>query len=189
MPHKVDIFGTIGSHHIDMIRNATELLKADPSLLLEIHINSDGGDPDPAKQMYDLLAEYRHRTTTIAGKKCMSSAVIIFLAADTRIAHSYTDFMLHPTSWTLWGMYSFMRTYQSSSGIDLTLTLSEVYTLQGQLNTAVKRLTEIEDYTDEIFREKTKLTKKQFRDRRLVNADQHYTAAESIELGISTKII
>lgn len=189
MSYIVNIPGSIDNSHINLVQAAVNALEADPALELIINIDSSGGDPDPARKIYDLLSNYRARCTTVAGAKCMSSAVIIFLAADTRISGSHTDFMLHPTSWTLWGMYSFMRSYQSLNGSDLTLTLSEVYTLQGQLNTAIKRLTEIEDYTDEILKSRTKLTKKQFRDRRLVNADQHYTAEESIELGISTKII
>jgi ATP-dependent protease ClpP protease subunit len=190
MSYTANITGAINGNHTHIIRDAISAMIADPSLELEIHIESDGGDPDVAKHIFDLLADYRARTTAIVNGKCMSSAVLIFLAADTRIAGENADFMIHPTSWTLWGMYSFLKTYKSMNGHgDLTLTLSEVYTVQAQLNTAVRRLTEIEDYTDEILASRARLTKKQFSLRRSVNTDQHFTAEESLQLGISTKII
>lgn len=190
MTYVANITGTINGNHTHIIQDAVNALSADPTLELEIHIESAGGDPDAAKHIFDLLEKYRERTTTIAAGKCMSSAVLIFLAGDIRIARKDADFMIHPTSWTLWGMYSFLKTYKSIHGSgDLTLTLSEVYTIQAQLNTAVKRLTEIEDYTDEILSSRARLTKKQFSLRRSVNTDQHFTAEESLQLGISTKII
>jgi len=190
MPHIVNINGSINGNHIHIIRDAIVVMNQDPEINLEIHIDSDGGDPDPAKHIFDLLENYRDRTTAVTNGKCMSSAVIIFLAANTRIAGPEADFMIHPTSWTLWGMYSFLKTYKSLHGSgDLTLTLSEVYTVQAQLNTAVRRLTEIEDYTDEILATRARLTKKQFSLRRSVNTDQHFTAEESLQLGISTKLI
>lgn len=190
MAYVANITGTINGNHTHIIQGAINAMVTDPTLELEIHIESDGGDPDVAKHIFDLLEDYRSRTTAIAKGKCMSSAVLIFLAADIRIAGSDADFMIHPTSWILWGMYSFLKTYRSLHGSgDLTLTLSEVYTIQAQLNTAVRRLTEIEDYTDEIFTSRARLTKKQFNNRRTINTDQHFTAEESLQLGISTKII
>jgi len=190
MSYIANITGTINENHTNIIQGAINALIADPTLELEIRIDSDGGDPDVAKHIFDMLEDYRARTTTITNGKCMSSGVLVFLAADTRIAGVEADFMIHPTSWTLWGMYSFLKTYRSiSDGGNLTLTLSEVYTVQAQLNTAVRRLTEIEDYTDEILASRARLTKKQFSLRRSVNTDQHFTAEESLQLGISTKII
>lgn len=189
MAYIANITGSINGNHTHIIKDAVSALYSDPTLKLEIHIDSAGGDPDVAKHIFDMLEDYRARTTTIANAKCMSSAVLIFLAADTRIAGKDADFMIHPTSWILWGMYSFLKTYRSLNTGDLTLTLSEVYTVQAQLNTAVRRLTEIEDYTDEIFTTRARLTKKQFSLRRSVNTDQHFTAEESLQLGISTQII
>jgi ATP-dependent protease ClpP protease subunit len=188
MQYSVTISGSINSSHINLIQAAILALDADPNLALVITLDSDGGDPDPAKFIYDILENYRHRTTAIAGKKCMSSAVLIFLAADERIANHSTQFMIHPTSWTLWGMYSFLKSY-SLNHTDLTLTLSEVYTIQGQLRKAQERLLDIENYTDIIYKERAKLTDKRFLERRSVNADQNLTADESLKLGISTKII
>lgn len=189
MTYIANITGSINGNHTHIIKDAITALNLDPLLELEIQIESDGGDPDVAKHIFDLLADYRSRTTAIANAKCMSSAVLIFLAADTRIAGPMADFMIHPTTWTLWGLYSFLKTYRSSGGADLTLTLSEVYTVQAQLNTAVRRLSEIEDYTDAILADRARLTKKQFNLRRTVNTDQHFTAEESLQLGISTKLI
>lgn len=156
---------------------------------VEIQIDSNGGDPDVANHIFKLLNPYRNRITTKAVGKCMSSAVLIFLAADTRIAVATSDFMIHPTSWTFWGTYSFLRSYKSPNDSDLTLTLSTVYTLQAQLNTAIKRLTEIEDYTDAIFLSRAKLSQTHFQNRRTISTDQHFTAEESLQYGISTKII
>jgi len=190
MPYTVNINGSINDHHTDNIRAAINALDLDPLLELEIHIESAGGDPDAARDIFYLLKNHRARTTTITNGKCMSSAVLIFLAADTRVAGKNADFMIHPTSWTLWGMYSFLKTYKSlNSSADLTLTISEVYTIQAQLNTAAKRLIEIEDYTDAIFAERARLTKEQFTNRRSVNTDKHFTPEESLKFGISTKII
>lgn len=189
MTYVANINGSINGNHTHIIRDAIHSLDLDPTLELEIHIESDGGDPDVAKHIFDLLEKYRSRITTITNGKCMSSAVLIFLAADTRVAGPKADFMIHPTSWTLWGMYSFLKTYRSLNSGDLTLTLSEVYTVQAQLNTAVRRLSEIEDYTDIILADRARLTKKQFNLRRTVNTDQHFTAEESLQLGISTKLI
>lgn len=189
MSYVINITGGIDNSHIGIVQGAISVLSGDLSLELEIHIDSNGGDPDAAKQVFDLLAPYRGRTTAITNAKCMSSAVLIYLAADTRLAGPNADFMIHPTSWTLWGAYSFLKTYRSLNTGDLTLTLAEVYTLQAQLNTATKRLLEIEEYTDEIFRTRAKLTEKQFRDRGSVNTDQHFTPAESLQLGISTGLI
>jgi len=188
MPRIESIIGSINDHHIQIIKNAVDALSADLTLSLEINIDSDGGDPDAARDIFYLLENYRNRVTTITNGKCMSSAVLIFLAGDTRIAGPRADFMIHPTSWTLWGMYKFLKSYSKYNSGDLTLTISEVYTIQGQLNTAVKRLTEIEDYTDAIFESRAKLTKEQFTDRRLVNTDQHFTPEESLKFGISTKL-
>ena len=189
MSYIANITGTINGNHTHIIQVAINAMIADPALELEIHIESDGGDPDISKHIFDLLENYRSRTTAIVNGKCMSSAVLIFLAADTRIAGEKADFMIHPTSWTLWGMYSFLKTYRTLNTGDLTLTLSEVYTVQAQLNTAISRLSEIEDYTDEIISNRARLTKKQFKNRRTINTDQHFTAEESLQLGISTKII
>lgn len=188
MKHVVEIIGSINFGHVGPIQDAIHILKSNEMACLEIHIDSDGGDPDQAYAIYNLLGDYRHRTTAISGQKCMSSAVIIFLAADTRLANAYTSFMIHPTSWTLWGMYGFMKSYIRNVS-DLTLTLSEVYTIQGQLHNAEQRLTEIENYTDEIFRTRANLTDTRFKSRRLVNTDQYITADDSLKLGISTKII
>jgi ATP-dependent protease ClpP protease subunit len=188
MQNNINITGSINSSHIGLIDGAIKRLDAEPSLILDIHIDSDGGDPDPAKVIFDKLKNYRSRIRTVSGKKCMSSAVLIFLAADERLANHHSEFMIHPTSWTLWGMYSFMKSY-SVNMADLTLTLSEVYTMQGQLEKAAKRLKEIEDYTDEIFRERAKLPESRFIERRTINCDQNITAAESLKYGISTKLI
>lgn len=190
MNQVIHINGSINDSHISVVQSAINSLLQNPLLLLDIHIDSNGGDPDAAKVIYDLLADYRARTTCTTVGKCMSSAVLIFLAGDTRIAGKTADFMIHPTSWTLWGAYSFMRTYKSlSNGADLILTLTEVYTLQSLLTTAAARLTEIEDYTDVIYIERAKLTKKQLQDRRTINADQKFTAEDSLQMGISTKLI
>jgi len=190
MAHSINIFGSINDVHINIVQSAITLLENDPELLLEITIDSNGGDPDAAKVIYDSLENFRNRATTISNGDCMSSAVLIFLAADIRLAGKKVNFMIHPTSWTLWGAYSFLRTYKSlNNNGDLILTLAEVYTLQSLLNTATTRLNEIEDYTDEIFRTRAKLTKKQFHDRRSVNTDQKFTPEESLQMGISTKLI
>jgi ATP-dependent protease ClpP protease subunit len=189
MSNSIDISGTIDSSHVIRVAAALDSLKNCPISTLTVNIDSAGGDPDPAKQIYDMILPQRARVTTVAHKKCMSSAVIIFLSGSSRHCYSYTDFMVHPTSWTLWGMYSFMRSYQSPNGNDLTLTLSEVYTIQGQLNKALSRLNEIEDYTDAIFAAETKMTRQQISNRRLINSDCHYTAEQSLAYGISTKII
>lgn len=189
MSHVVNINGSITDCCISMMELAVNVLKADPEITLEIYIDSAGGDPDVAKRIYDLLAEYRNRITTFAGQKCMSSAVLIFLSGDTRIARTDTVFMIHPTSWTLWGMFDFLKSYRSLNGGDLTLTLAEVYTLQAQLNKALNRLTDIEDYTDAIYVERAKLTKEQLHDRRFINTDKEFTSAESLQYGISTKIL
>lgn len=186
----IHINGSINDSHIGIVQSAISGLIHNPLLQLEIRIDSNGGDPDAAKVIYDLLEEYRSRTTCITDGKCMSSAVLIYLAGDTRIAGKMADFMIHPTSWTLWGAYSFMRTYKSLvNGADLILTLGEVYTLQSLLATAASRLTEIEDYTDRIYIERAKLTKKQLQDRRTINSDQKFTAEDSLQMGISTKLI
>jgi ATP-dependent protease ClpP protease subunit len=189
MSYVVSILGSINENHTAIIRDAIAALDLNPILELEITIDSSGGDPDVARDIFYLLENYRSRTTTIANSKCMSSAVLIFLAADTRLAGKHADFMIHPTSWKLWGMFDFLKTYKSLNTGDLTLTLSEVYTVQAQLNTAVKRLTEIEDYTDEIFASRAKLTRDQFIHRRSINTDQHFTADKSLQHGISTKLI
>lgn len=189
MAYIASITGGINSHHTRIVEDAILAMDNDPTLIIEIHIDSTGGDPDVANHIFNLLEPYRSRTTAIAIGKCMSSAVLIFLAADARIATATSNFMIHPTSWTFWGTYGFLRTYKSINDSDLTLTLSTVYTLQAQLNTAIKRLTEIEDYTDEIFLKRANLTECQFRNRRTISTDQYFTATESLQFGISTKII
>jgi ATP-dependent protease ClpP protease subunit len=189
MNHTVNIDGLINQSHVRVISSAITFLDNDPLLHLEIQIDSAGGNPDPAKEIFDLLKDYRGRTTCSTTGKCMSSAVLIYLAADIRLASKDAEFMIHPTSWTLWGTFDFLKMYKGLDTGDLILSLAEVYTLQALLNTAATRLNEIEDYTDKIYKERAKLTKKQFHDRRSVKTDHIFTAQESLQMGIVTKII
>ena len=84
--------GEISARSVGQIINGL-----DPAAGLTLVVDSDGGDPVAALDLYRALRGCPAPITTIA-RQCFSAAVVIFLAGDNRIASSTSRFLLHPVS-------------------------------------------------------------------------------------------
>ena len=71
-----------------------------------IRINSGGGNHLDSLAMYSVLRAYPGQITAIAVGACYSAAVIIFAAADIRIAAEESWFMVHEDSGKISGSVS-----------------------------------------------------------------------------------
>lgn len=69
------------------LANVVALANADTDPILQVHINSIGGDVDTGIAIYEYLKNYKERPVhTYAVEECMSIASIIFLAGSRRFA-------------------------------------------------------------------------------------------------------
>ena len=69
------------------LANVVALVNADTDPILQVHINSIGGDVDTGIAIYEYLKNYKERPVhTYAVEECMSIASIIFLAGSRRFA-------------------------------------------------------------------------------------------------------
>lgn len=69
------------------LANVVAAVKADTDPILQVHINSIGGDVDTGIAIYEYLRGYNERPVhTYAVEQCMSIASIIFLAGSRRFA-------------------------------------------------------------------------------------------------------
>lgn len=69
------------------LANVVALVEADTDPILQVHINSIGGDVDTGIAIYEYLKNYKERPVyTYAVEECMSIASIIFLAGSRRFA-------------------------------------------------------------------------------------------------------
>lgn len=69
------------------LANVVALANADTDPILQVHINSIGGDVDTGIAIYEYLRNYKERPVhTYAVEECMSIASIIFLAGSRRFA-------------------------------------------------------------------------------------------------------
>jgi ATP-dependent Clp protease protease subunit len=66
-----------------------------PDAHLCLHVNSSGGDTVEAFKIYDTLRACPLRMTAVAGAEVASAALIIFLAAEHRVAAPDTRFLIH----------------------------------------------------------------------------------------------
>lgn len=76
--------------------NVSDFLTANAEATdIVVEVRSDGGSTSEAKVIYDLLRNSGKNITT-EGYKVNSSAVIIFLAGQTRLISENADFIVHP---------------------------------------------------------------------------------------------
>jgi hypothetical protein len=186
----VDITGRIEQKHSDSVKSALLVLDENPDEDLILKINSSGGSPSVGIDIFNMLGKYRSRTTAVALDKCMSAAVLIYVAADHRITNVNSEFMIHPTKWTVYGLAGFMKNFKGFiNGVetgDALMTSSSLATLQSLVSESLESINNIELQTTAILKERTKLTDKQLIARVQLDIDQLFNSTESILVGIST---
>jgi ATP-dependent Clp protease protease subunit len=92
----IPIIGQIDERSLDLIRQsvATALKGVER---IRLNINSPGGKVDEAFVAYDTLRSFPGIISAIASEECYSAALIVYLAADHRVAKPGTRFLIHGT--------------------------------------------------------------------------------------------
>jgi ATP-dependent protease ClpP protease subunit len=182
---QVNITGHISNEHVNQVRSAIAQLNCDTGLILELTIDSHGGIPAYAIEIFDNLTNYRHRTTCIVKNYCYSAALILYLSGDTRIASDNAKFMTHLTKQPIDGLYGWLGQYASNGSI--TMSIPAINVLLGVLETCKADLEATEARTHDILHSRTKLTDKQLDDRKSVDKNQFFTTTDALTLGIVTR--
>lgn len=101
------------------------LEKNDPDKLINVIINSQGGNADSGFGIYDMLKFIKPPVITLTAGLCASAAIIIFLAGDEgkRFALPNARFLLHQPSTSAVGPAS-----------DLEITANQILKIRDQFN-------------------------------------------------------
>ena len=79
---------------------AKKLSEIPEGAMLEIHINSEGGDAYEGTAIYNLLKDAPIRKTGIVDGRCFSAATFILMACDDRVMNTGTNLLVH-NAWTV----------------------------------------------------------------------------------------
>jgi ATP-dependent Clp protease protease subunit len=111
------------------------LEKNDPDKLINVIINSQGGNADSGFGIYDMLKFIKPPVITLTAGLCASAAIIIFLAGDKgkRFALPNARFLLHQPSTSAVGPAS-----------DLEITANQILKIRDQFNRIIANETENE---------------------------------------------
>jgi ATP-dependent Clp protease protease subunit len=155
----VDNF-TIGSK----LRGLDIMVKEDPKKPITVIINSYGGECYAGLSLYDKIEELKNTPIICYGTGAiMSMGLIIFLAADYRIASKRATFMAHSVSSGTWGKLK-----------DMEIELEESKRLNSLLV--------------DILAEKTKKKyTKNWWEKEIEHKDKYYNVKQAKEMGIITK--
>lgn len=109
------------------------LEKNDPDKLINVIINSQGGNADSGFGIYDMLKFIKPPVITLTAGLCASAAIIIFLAGDEgkRFALPNARFLLHQPSTSAVGPAS-----------DLEITANQILKIRDQFNRIIANETE-----------------------------------------------
>ena len=91
----VCLSGEIGEKGPISLAAVKRRLLLQPDTPTTIVINSRGGNTNEAFKIYDHLRALPTPMATVARQNCSSAALIIFMAADFRLAVPGTEFLLH----------------------------------------------------------------------------------------------
>ena len=91
----VCLSGEIGEKGPISLAAVKRRLLLQPDMPITILINSRGGNTNEAFKIYDYLRALPTPLATVADKNCCSAALIIFMAADFRLALPGAEFLLH----------------------------------------------------------------------------------------------
>ena len=96
--HNFYIYGQITSlpDYVDMI---TILDTASDEDIINIYINSPGGDLDAAISIIHAIMRSRANIITYADGQVASAATLVFLASDAQVVLPYSNFMFHDGSY------------------------------------------------------------------------------------------
>ena len=96
---RIHLVGEIGPKSPVSLASVRELVLRQPEETPKtIVLNSSGGNLDEGFRIFEFLHALPIPMSTVAEKYCRSSALIIFLAGNFRIANPGTEFLLHPTN-------------------------------------------------------------------------------------------
>jgi ATP-dependent protease ClpP protease subunit len=135
---------------------------------IELHIDSYGGDAFVPLSLHNLVKSIpeRPKIYTYNMNKCESSALTLFLLGDKRFAYTNSTFMIHDIS-----MYMSYKINRPS------------------LNSALYMTEQQAELLYKMYKEKTKLTKKDISKITDYNLDRYMNASEAFELGICNSLI
>lgn len=90
-----DISNTTANRVLQEILKVREAEIEKEKSIINVHINSHGGDLEAGYAIYDILRLSGYTINTFAISEVFSSAIIIYLAGDSRYATNYSSFMIH----------------------------------------------------------------------------------------------
>jgi ATP-dependent protease ClpP protease subunit len=90
---------------------------------VELAIDSTGGDVSAATCMLEGMQNCGREITTIAVGDCMSSAFLIFLAGNRRVAFEWATFMMHEANMGL------ERSRPTSELLDMSRYVGQIHSL------------------------------------------------------------
>jgi ATP-dependent protease ClpP protease subunit len=93
----------ISQNSVNVLIRSVNEIAAKGITSVTINLSSMGGDLSPAFSAYHFLRSANIKLTTYNTGNVESSAVLLYLAADTRIATPHSRFLLHPFHWTFTG--------------------------------------------------------------------------------------
>jgi ATP-dependent Clp protease, protease subunit len=96
---RMDINGDVDDEMTKFIRrNLIKLVDVSPTLPIEIHLSTYGGELNEALAIYDMLQSCPNEIIMVANGKIMSAGLPIFLGAKRRLSYANTRFMMHSLS-------------------------------------------------------------------------------------------
>lgn len=96
---RMDVNGDVGEEMTTFIRrNLIKLVDISPTLPIEIHFSTYGGELNEALAIYDMLQACPNEIIMVANGKIMSAGLPIFLGGKKRLSYINTRFMMHSLS-------------------------------------------------------------------------------------------
>lgn len=132
--------------------------------LINLYINSRGGDLTQSLVLYDLIRSSAVQINTINVGDCDSGALIIFLAGKERFTFESSFFLYHSLSHEICGMYSMLE-----ESMAVTKSLQE--------------------RMERVMLERTHFTQEELDEIKSKKSDCCIIGEESLAKGISTKMI
>ena len=96
---RLDLIGDVDDNMTAFVRRSIiKLVDISPTLPIEIHLSTYGGELNEALSIYDMLKACPCPIYMIANGKIMSAGLPIFLAGTHRLSYANTRFMMHSIS-------------------------------------------------------------------------------------------
>lgn len=151
------VTGEIIEHHQD-----------EPEREITLYVTSDGGEATLALGFYDLVRIEKIPLTGVALGKVSSAGLIVFLAAERRLASSNCIFMMHPNE------------HRPSPGRHFSYSRKDLPWMKNRVEV-------IDNKIRSIITSKTRMNQSQIRE--FIESQKYFTADEAQQKGLIDEII